>query len=312
MRRIEAYKVDAFTTTPYAGNPAGVVPDAKGLTEREMQQIAREMNVSETAFLLPATKPGADLKLRYFTPRSEVDLCGHATVATFHVLSSTGRLPKPKLKLETNVGILDIEVVDGTIWMQSDRVVIEPSPLGPAEVAQLLGTKHVADAMIVKRKLFATVPGLKAMESLRPDLPAIARLYEEQGIDGVVPVSFETQDRANLTHIRYFVPGVGIDEDPVTGTAHMALAGYLLRLGKIATLDASSGPRPRRVPGAPARFTGEQGAFCGRPGTVIVEVEGDANDGAGQGSGFALAAAAGPRVRIGGRAVVSFEGALRL
>ena len=282
MRRIEAYKVDAFTTTPFSGNPAGVVPDAKGLTEGEMQQIAREMNVSETAFLLPPAKAGADVRLRYFTPTSEIRLCGHATVATFHVLSSTGRLASARTKLETAAGVLDVEVVDGMVWMSSDPVVVEDAPVGVDAVAKLLGTERASDPLLVKRMLFCTLPGLKALESVKPDLPAIARFYHERQIDGVVAVSFETQDKANLTHIRYFVPAVGIDEDPVTGAAHMALAGYLLRLGKIRT---------------PARFTGEQGAFCGRPGVVTIEADGDARD---------------PRVRIGGRAVVSLEGSLWL
>lgn len=282
MRRIEALKVDAFTTTPFTGNAAGVVPDAVEVSEREMQQIAREMNLSETAFLLPPTKKGADMKLRYFTPTSEIKLCGHATIATFHVLASSGRLPSPRVKLETNVGILDILVEDGMVWMSSDPVVVEPAPIEAAEIARLLGTARVADPLLVKRMLFCTVPDLKAMEALKPDMDGIAKLYRDLDVDGVVPVSFETMDKANLTHIRYFVPGLGIPEDPVTGAAHMSLAGYLLRLGKIRT---------------PARFTGEQGAFCGRAGTVAVEVEGDAAD---------------PRVRIGGRAVVSLEGALRL
>ncbi|HET6405058.1 MAG TPA: PhzF family phenazine biosynthesis protein [Candidatus Thermoplasmatota archaeon] len=282
MRRLEAYKVDAFTTTPFSGNAAGVVPDAKGLTEREMQLIAREMSLSETAFLLPPTAPGADAKLRYFTPTTEIKLCGHATVATFHLLSSLGRLLSPTLKLETNVGVLDVEVRDGMVWLSSDPVVVEPSPLAPDAVARLLGAPRVRDPMLVKGMLLCTVDGMKAMEALAPDLPAIARLYRERGIDGIVPVSFETHDPANLTHIRYFVPGVGIDEDPVTGAAHMSLAGYLLRLGRITS---------------PARFTGEQGHFRGRPGVVTVDVQGDPAD---------------PRVRIGGTAVVSLEGSLRL
>lgn len=282
MRRLEAYKVDAFTTTPFTGNAAGVVPDAKGLTEREMQQVAREMNVSETAFLLPPSVPGADVKLRYFTPTSEIDLCGHATIATFALLDERSRLPKPKLRLETNVGLLDIEVKDRAVWMASDPIVVEKAPVSDAEVARLLGTPSVSDVLLVKRKLFALVPSLKAMEAIEPDLGAIAHLWHQKRVDGFVPVTLETLDKANLTHIRYFLPGLGIDEDPVTGTAHMALAGYLLRLGKLTT---------------PARFTGEQGHFCGRAGTVTVEAEGDAND---------------PRVRIGGGAVVSLEGHLVL
>lgn len=284
MRELAAFKVDAFTTKAYGGNPAGVVPEAAGLTDAQMQAIAREMNVSETAFVLPPTVAGADLRLRYFTPTIETRLCGHATIASFHLLCSTGRLPPAgRWKLQTNVGVLDIEVRDGPeVWMSSDPIVHAPSPFTAAEVAALLGLEQgdASDPMVVKRKLLVTVSGLKAMERIRPDLPAIARAYRERDVDGIVAVSLETYAPTSRTHIRYFVPGAGIDEDPVTGTAHMALAGYLAKLGILPT---------------PARFVGEQGRFCGRAGEVVVEAEG-ARD--------AL------RVRIGGRAVTVLSGTM--
>lgn len=293
MLQIEAYKVDAFTTTPFSGNAAGVVPVAAGLGEAQMQAMAREMNVSETSFLTPPTKPGAHHRIRFFTPTSEVKLCGHATVAMFHALAETRRIPVPyRGKLETGAGVLDIEVRAGPeVYLTSDAVTVKPTHLSRERVAQLLGldvemvSPHGEPILLVKDKLFVTVAGLKAMEMCKPDLAGIADEWRKNGIDGFVPVSLETRDPQALTHIRYFVPGIGIDEDPVTGAAHMALAGYLLRLGK---LDLSSGR---------ARFVGEQGDFCGRPGKVAVEVEGSAEN---------------PTVRIGGRAVTTLAGAFRL
>lgn len=284
MRELVAYKVDAFTTTPYTGNIAGVVVDADGLTERQMQAIAREMNVSETAFVLPATEPGAQMRLRYFTPSSEIRLCGHATVASFHILVERGAIrPPARVALQTNVGVLDVDVrSDGSVFLASDPLTFEPSPYDRVRCATFLGLSAgeiVGDAHVVRRKLFVPVAGLKAMEAMRPDLHAIKAEYHR--IDGVAPVTEETHDKDALTHIRYFAPGLGVDEDPVTGTAHMGLAGYLLRTGRIRS---------------PASFVGEQGSECGRPGRVSVEVSG--SPGA-------------PRVLVGGRAVTVLRGSLR-
>src|SRR5206468_12305952 len=96
MARIRIKQVDSFTTVPHTGNAAGVVLDGKALTERQMQAIAREMIVSETAFVLPSTKMGADLRIRWFTPTVEVKMCGHATVASFHSLAEEGRMGMSK------------------------------------------------------------------------------------------------------------------------------------------------------------------------------------------------------------------------
>lgn len=283
MRELQAYKVDAFTTTPYTGNIAGVVPNADGLTDRQMQAIAREMNVSETAFVLPATERGAQIRLRYFTPTSEIRLCGHATIASFHLLVERGELKAPSsVKLQTNVGILDVDLrANGEVYLASDPLTVEPSPIDRARAAKLLGldAEEIGEPiLVVRRNLFIPVSGLKALEAMRPDLDAIKVEYGR--VDGVVPVSFETGEGA-LTRIRFFTPGQGIDEDPVTGTAHMGLAGYLLKIGKIRS---------------PTKFVGEQGHECGRPGRVMVEVE-----------GFADA----PIVRVGGRAVTVLSGTLR-
>lgn len=278
---LEAYKVDAFTTEPYTGNIAGVVPRAEGLTDAQMQRIAREMNVSETAFVLPPTERGAHMRLRFFTPASEIRMCGHATVASFHLLAEKGVLKAPaKVALQTNVGILEVDVrADGQVFLSSDTLASERSPLARADIARMLGVpaKDVLDdGLVVRRTLFVKVSGLRAMREMRPDMAAIKAEYHR--LDGLVPISLETSGPDVLTRMRFFAPGLGIDEDPVTGTAHMGLVAYLRALG---------------VVGEKARFVGEQGHECGRPGRVSVEADG-------------------ARVLVGGRAVTVLRGQMQV
>src|SRR5690606_33769632 len=114
MRKYRIKQVDAFTDRVFGGNPAGVVPEAEGLSEDEMQNIASEMNLSETAFILPSDK--ADFAIRWFTPKTEVPFCGHATVASLHVLAEEGNLGMDRngvfsLQIETLIGILAVDVV---------------------------------------------------------------------------------------------------------------------------------------------------------------------------------------------------------
>lgn len=283
MPDLAAYKVDAFTDRAYGGNPAGVVPDAASLTEAQMRAIAREMNLSETAFLLPPTSPAADLRVRFFTPTSEIPLCGHATIASFHLLRELGRIGPGVTRLETNVGVLPVEVrADGRAFLQSDPLTFAPSPATDAELARLLGVAReevLPGARLVRGKLIAPVRGLKTLETAKPDFRGILALAPK-GVQGLAPLSYETRTRGPLTHVRYFAPSVGIDEDPVTGTAHIALGGYLVEAGKI---------------GVPAAFVGEQGDFCGRPGLVEVEVSGTRDA---------------PVVRVGGRAVTVLRGTM--
>jgi len=111
MKNYRVKHVDAFTTHPFAGNPAGVVIDARGLSDSDMQLLAREKNLPETAFVLPSTIKGADIQIRWFTPTTEVDLCGHATIASFHALAEEsmegmGTQGQHYFKLQTKSGIL--------------------------------------------------------------------------------------------------------------------------------------------------------------------------------------------------------------
>ncbi|PSQ40505.1 PhzF family phenazine biosynthesis protein, partial [Halobacteriales archaeon QS_9_68_42] len=129
--------VDAFTTDPLSGNAAGLVPDAEGLTDDQMGAIARELNASETAFLLPSDD--AERRVRYFTPTQEVDLCGHATVASHAWLAEAGRIDDGTHGLATNVGVIEVTVDEGSVWMTQDDAVVETVDLDHGRVAEVLG-----------------------------------------------------------------------------------------------------------------------------------------------------------------------------
>ena len=129
--------VDAFATEPLAGNTAGVVPGAAGLDDAQMRAIARELNASETAFLTSSDE--ADRRIRYFTPTREVDLCGHATVASHAWLAESGEIDDGTHTLETNVGVVEVTVDEGTVWMTQDDAAVEAVDLDHGRVAEALG-----------------------------------------------------------------------------------------------------------------------------------------------------------------------------
>ena len=276
--------VDAFTDEPLRGNAAGVVPDAEGLTDEQMQAVARELGASETAFLLPTDE--ADRRVRYFTPETEVDLCGHATVGSHALLYADGTLEPGVHSLATNVGVLDVEVESGgRVWMTQDdpeirEVEAEYDRLGaalgidPAAMRDVGADLPVAYASTGLPFLVVPVNFLEHVGNADPDMRAIAELSDEFDAAGVYAFTFDTLDAESTLHARMFAPRAGVPEDPVTGTASGAAGAYLDRFGAI---DVSE-----------MRF--EQGHFLDRGGVVHVEV--------------------GEAVRVGGDAVVSFEGRL--
>ncbi len=188
-------QIDAFTDEPLAGNPAGLVPDADGLTADQMQAIAAEMAVSETAFVSASDDPNADRRIRYFTPTQEVDLCGHATIATFAHLHDEGVEPGTTA-LETNVGVLEIELeADGTVWMTQDAPQIRAVDLEYGRVADALGVEQAALegasddiplAMASTGVPYLVVPitYLSDLGSAEPDMAAIEALTDELGALG--------------------------------------------------------------------------------------------------------------------------------
>jgi PhzF family phenazine biosynthesis protein len=284
MDRRRALLVDAFTETPLAGNAAGVVPDAKGLNEPQMQAIARELGASETAFVLPSDS--ADRRLRFFTPTTEVDLCGHATVATHALLHADGTLDAGDHTVETNVGDLDVTVEDdGTVWMAQHPPEVREIGISSETVADALGLDPeailevdlpVARATTGLPTLVVPVNFLAALGQIGVDHDALLALCDEFDTEGAYAFTFDTLDADATLHGRFFAPPLGIEEDPVTGTASGAVGGYLQHVGAFAPM--------------PDEIVCEQGHFIDRPGWVRVRVGGP--------------------VQVGGRAAVALDGEL--
>ncbi|WP_027340998.1 PhzF family phenazine biosynthesis protein [Hamadaea tsunoensis] len=255
--------VDAFTDTPFRGNPAGVclLPAGDWPAEAWMASVAAELNLAETAFAKPSGDPAADWDLRWFTPAVEVDLCGHATLATAHVLG--GDAP---LRFLTRSGVLVTSCApDGTVTM--DFPANPPTPVeAPPGLAEALGAypEKVFDTGALG-DLVVDVADEATVRGLAPDLRGLAGFGERC----VIVTARGDGDHDFVS--RVFCPAVGIDEDPVTGSAHTALGPlWADRLGR-------------------ATLVGVQASA--RSGRVEVEVDGD-------------------RVRLRGRAVTMLDGEL--
>ncbi|MGZ4734280.1 MAG: PhzF family phenazine biosynthesis protein [Acidimicrobiia bacterium] len=217
------FVVDAFTETAFGGNPAAVcLLDAPAEPEW-MQAVAEEMNHSETAFVVPA---GAEFGLRWFTPAVEVPLCGHATLASAHVLWD-GWLPLDvSARFQTASGLLTCTRAGDLIEMDLPADVPEPVPVTP-ELTDALGIE-ISEAATSRVGKLVAVTDAAAVRAVAPDFAAIARL-DAAGV--IVTAESDTSEVDFIS--RYFAPGVGIDEDPVTGAAHCALAPFwAARLGR--------------------------------------------------------------------------------
>jgi PhzF family phenazine biosynthesis protein len=212
--------VDAFTDRPFAGNPAAVCLLAQPAEDEWMRQVAREMNLSETAFLVPE---GDAYRLRWFTPAAEVKLCGHATLASAHWLWASGAVAESQpIAFETLSGRL-LAMKDGS-WIALDfpaKPATEAEP--PLALARALGTPSVAFG-VSQFDCLAEVASEDAVRQLRPDIGALAALPYR----GVIVTA--RASTAGLDFVsRFFAPTVGVPEDPVTGSAHCVLGPYWRR-----------------------------------------------------------------------------------
>jgi PhzF family phenazine biosynthesis protein len=213
-------QVDAFTSKPFSGNPAAVCLLTEERDAAWMQNVAREMNLSETAFLLH--RPDG-YGLRWFTPTVEVDLCGHATLASAHVLWERGALaPEETARFHTKSGLLT--AIRRKDWIELDFPATPDEPVeAPPGLVESLG----ATPLSVGTSIFDYLVELDSEETvraLRPDFAGLAKL----GTRGVI-VTSQSADPAFDFVSRYFAPAFGIDEDPVTGSTHCCLAGLWSR-----------------------------------------------------------------------------------
>lgn len=250
-------QVDAFTHQPFSGNPAAVcILEAPG-EESWMQAVAAEMNLSETAFLYPE---GEGYRLRWFTPAAEVKLCGHATLASAHVLWEEGHTDEPLLKFHTLSGLLSAERQGNWIELNFPVEPVEASEV-PADLLEALGAKAVFTGRTQVR-YFVELESAQAVRSLKPDIFAINRFPPGRVI---VTAPSDTPQYDFIS--RYFAPGVGVPEDPVTGSAHCALASYWSqKLGKTEFMAYQASARGGSMK---VRLEGERVVMAGQAVTVL-------------------------------------------
>lgn len=296
------FQVDAFTDIHFGGNPAGVVPDATGLEYMQMQKIAKEMNLSETAFVFPLKNDEADFEVRFFTPTQEVDLCGHATIATFFTLAQKGYIQANKSKKiitqKTKAGILPVEIyfkdnkIDNILMTQAKpKFIFEFEDI--YELAEIMGLKtediglkgYEVLPQVVSTGLadiILPIKSLDVLKKIKPNKNKLVAYSDRYGVSGVHAFTMETEEKESTLACRNFAPAAGIDEEAATGTSNGALGAYLVK-NNIIQLENDT------------TLICEQGYYMERPSKIVVKLEGEKEK-------FT--------VKVGGKAIIILEGVI--
>lgn len=280
---LQFYQADVFASEPFGGNPLAVFPDASELTDREFQQIAREMSLSETVFVLPPKDPQAAAKLRIFTPSQEIPFAGHPVLGTFYVLGTLKRLtlqePVTKIFYECHLGVFPLELI--ILKGQIEQVVMsQPSPEFLEVVSEVEMIYELAKALGIQKSritdspfpvevvstglpvLIVPIRTLTAVKSMQVDHSAIGELCDRLGVYGIMVYTTMTLEENSTVHTRLFADPIGIPEDPATGSASGALGAYLVKNGVVEV-----GPTTEVVI--------EQGYEIDRPSRILVDVFSD-------------------------------------
>jgi len=249
LKEYRFIQVDVFTDRPFGGNPLAVFPEAEGLTTEEMQRLAREMNLSETTFVLPPQASGADFKVRIFTPATELPFAGHPVVGTHWVLAHLGRMdlrePVTQVSFELGVGVLPaaLHVVHGQVErvvMTQDRPTFHAVLEDLTDLAAGLGLPPEAivetglPVQVVSTgvpQMMVPVRSLAEVQALDPgqlNAAALNRACHAASTECVLVFTFETERPEATVHVRMFAPLLGVPEDPATGSANGALGAYLV------------------------------------------------------------------------------------
>jgi len=254
------YQVDSFTNKPFAGNPAAVCILPQERDERWMQDIAREMNLSETAFLVRARD---GYNLRWFTPAAEVALCGHATLASAHILWETGELgPREQARFHTLSGLLTADRRGD--WYEMDFPVKPETPVEiPADLVETLGANvQVRNIVANQFDFLVEVTSESIVRAMQPDITRLSKIP----VRGVI-VTSRSDSRDYDFVSRFFAPAVGVNEDPVTGSAHCFLSPYWSeRLGRNELVGYQASPRGGVVK---VRLDGDRVHLGGQAVTVL-------------------------------------------
>jgi PhzF family phenazine biosynthesis protein len=274
-QRVRVFQVDAFTRQRFCGNPAGVVLEADALSDHDMQALSRELNNGDTAFLLRPDAADHDLRVRFFTPRTEAAFVGHATLAAHAVLAALRLEPRRRQKQKS--GVVEVDTLDTA----PPRISIRQAPpslgrrIEPQQLDALLDALALERADLDARcpamiaghgstRLLLGVAAGEVLGRVRPDLPSLRALSVQLGAPGYFLFTLQPSRPGVLSESRMFCPALGIDEDPVSGNAHALLGAYLLHHGLIAPAAA------RPTQSETVEFSGAQGDFLGRPGRVSV------------------------------------------
>ncbi|GAK53274.1 predicted epimerase [Candidatus Moduliflexus flocculans] len=244
---LTVFQVDAFTTMPFQGNPAGVVLNADGLSEHHMQQIARELNNSETAFIFNRPTDEYEIEVRFFTPTKEVPICGHATIASHYVYAKEHGIDQGIIRQKTKAGILPVEIVqeDHDLRIIMTQAAIKfGKTLDEAEIDLLvrgLRLRHddldrslpIQIVSTGHSKVMVPIKSKAVLDAIRINETHLCELSALIACNGFYTFSFDTQERDVLVCGRIFAPAIGIAEDPVTGNANGPLGAYLTRCHRI-------------------------------------------------------------------------------
>lgn len=253
--KLSIYQVDAFTDNVFGGNPAAVCPLKEWISADLMQKIAFENNLSETAFFV---REGDVFGLRWFTPRVEVDLCGHATLATAHVLFNELGYDKEEINFETKVGRLVVKKEEGRLMMDFPTTQM-PRVSAPPILFQALGV-HPTDEVFKTDDYMVILEKEKHLADLNPDF----KMLKEVNARGIIVTA--PGDDVDFVS-RFFAPQVGIDEDPVTGSAHTKLTPYWSE--KLGKEEMSALQISERIGTLTVRYKGERVEILGNALTFL-------------------------------------------
>lgn len=261
---VVVFTVDSFVKDNKGGNPAGVVLDADDLSDIQMQNIAKQVSFSETAFVHKSNK--ATFKVRFFTPNSEVDLCGHATIATFSLLRSKGLISNGLFSQESKAGILKITVDHDSVYMNQilpkyydilDKAeIVDSLKLASNDCLTNLPVQIVSTGL---KDVIVSVNDLAILSSIQPDFEKISKLSKKYNVTGYHVFSLETKFGATA-HCRNFAPLYDINEESATGTSNGALACYLYNNGVVNKEQS-------------AELVFEQGYSMGKPSEILVRLK---------------------------------------
>jgi len=299
-RKYNLYQVDSFTKEKFTGNPAGVISNADGLTDYEMQKIARELNNSETAFIFSSNSNEYDAHVRFFTPTNEVPICGHATIAAHYVRATENELETSRVYHKTGAGILPVDIVkendDYKIIMTQGRIEFGKIIEG-INKEELLAALNIKESDLLENyeiqiistghsKVMVGIRSIATLNTLQPDYNALSKLSKIIKCNGYYVFTVDSKDSDILIHGRMFAPAIGINEDPVTGNANGPLGAYLVHHNLVKHNNSLF------------RFKAKQGEAIKKPGIIEVEVKIEDNEPV--------------EVKVAGNAVIIFKSELAL